>query len=117
MALLAGASGQLRNLATTGGNLLQRTRCPYFRDLTTPATSASRFGLCRRRRLHPLPRHPRHLAALHRRPPSDMAVALAAFDAEVVILGTGASAASRSATCTSRRATGPTAKPAWRTVS
>src|SRR3982751_5287207 len=31
-ALLAGASGQLRNMATTGGNLLQRTRCPYFRD-------------------------------------------------------------------------------------
>ncbi|WP_291423809.1 FAD binding domain-containing protein, partial [Deinococcus sp.] len=35
-ALLAGASGQLRNMATTGGNLLQRTRCVYFQDLTTP---------------------------------------------------------------------------------
>jgi len=35
-ALLAGASGQLRNLATTGGNLLQRTRCVYFYDTTTP---------------------------------------------------------------------------------
>ncbi|HEY7579390.1 MAG TPA: FAD binding domain-containing protein, partial [Acetobacteraceae bacterium] len=35
-ALLAGASGQLRNLATTGGNLLQRTRCVYFQDVTTP---------------------------------------------------------------------------------
>jgi CO/xanthine dehydrogenase FAD-binding subunit len=35
-ALLAGASGQLRNLATTGGNLLQRTRCVYFQDITTP---------------------------------------------------------------------------------
>ena len=35
-ALLAGASGQLRNLATTGGNLLQRTRCPYFYDTAQP---------------------------------------------------------------------------------
>ena len=35
-ALLAGASGQLRNLATTGGNLLQRTRCAYFQDVTKP---------------------------------------------------------------------------------
>ena len=35
-ALLAGASGQLRNLATTAGNLLQRTRCVYFQDVTTP---------------------------------------------------------------------------------
>ena len=35
-ALVSGASGQLRNLATTGGNLLQRTRCVYFYDTTTP---------------------------------------------------------------------------------
>ena len=35
-ALLAGASGQLRNVATTGGNLLQRTRCLYFQDVTKP---------------------------------------------------------------------------------
>src|SRR5438874_4585537 len=35
-ALLAGASPQIRNMATVGGNLLQRTRCPYFRDLATP---------------------------------------------------------------------------------
>src|SRR5882672_4971578 len=35
-ALLAGASGQLRNMATTGGNLLQRTRCMYFRDMSMP---------------------------------------------------------------------------------
>ena len=41
-ALLAGASAQLRNVATTGGNLLQRTRCGYFQDVTTRATSASR---------------------------------------------------------------------------
>ncbi|WP_316249115.1 FAD binding domain-containing protein [Brachybacterium sp. Z12] len=41
-ALLSGASGQLRNAATTGGNLLQRTRCVYFQDTTTPATSVNR---------------------------------------------------------------------------
>ncbi|MEU3506221.1 FAD binding domain-containing protein, partial [Streptomyces hundungensis] len=35
-AVLSGASGQLRNMATTGGNLLQRTRCPYFQDLAQP---------------------------------------------------------------------------------
>lgn len=40
-ALLAGASGQLRNAATTAGNLLQRTRCPYFQDPPSPATSGS----------------------------------------------------------------------------
>ena len=40
-AILAGASGQLRNMATTGGNLLQRTRCVYFRDTANRATSAS----------------------------------------------------------------------------
>jgi xanthine dehydrogenase YagS FAD-binding subunit len=42
-ALLAGASPQLRNMATIGGNLMQRTRCPYFRDVSgPPATSATR---------------------------------------------------------------------------
>ncbi len=40
-AILAGASAQLRNMATVGGNLLQRTRCPYFYDRAPPATSAS----------------------------------------------------------------------------
>ncbi|WP_370696133.1 FAD binding domain-containing protein [Brachybacterium muris] len=47
-ALLSGASGQLRNAATTGGNLLQRTRCVYFQDPTTPATSAPRAAAARR---------------------------------------------------------------------
>lgn len=41
-AILAGASGQLRNMATTGGNLLQRTRCYYFRDAATPCNSTLR---------------------------------------------------------------------------
>ena len=49
-ALVAGASGQLRNLATTGGNLLQRTRCVYFQDRTTrcnkrePGSGCSAIG-------------------------------------------------------------------------
>jgi xanthine dehydrogenase YagT iron-sulfur-binding subunit len=47
-ALLAGGSGQLRNLATTGGNLLQRTRCFYFQDTTKPATSGCRGPAARR---------------------------------------------------------------------
>ena len=47
-ALLAGASGQLRNLATTGGNLLQRTRCLYFQGLTTPCNKRTSTG-CRGR--------------------------------------------------------------------
>jgi xanthine dehydrogenase YagS FAD-binding subunit len=47
-AILAGASGQLRNKATTGGNLLQRTRCPYFYDTTSPATSACPVPAARR---------------------------------------------------------------------
>ena len=67
-ALLAGASGQLRNMATTGGNLLQRTRCVYFQDVTTPATSASRAPAARRSagytRYHA---DPRRLRALRRR--------------------------------------------------
>src|SRR4051812_24809421 len=46
-ALLAGASGQLRNKATTAGNLLQRTRCPYFYDTNSLATSGSREAAVR----------------------------------------------------------------------
>ena len=52
-AILAGASQQLRNMASTGGNLLQRTRCLYFYDTATPrhrATSASRAAAVRRSR-------------------------------------------------------------------
>ena len=49
-AILAGASGQLRNKATTAGNLLQRTRCSYFYDPASPATSASRAPAAARSR-------------------------------------------------------------------
>lgn len=46
-ALLAGASGQLRNVATTGGNLLQRTRCVYFQDVSTPCNKRPRAAVAR----------------------------------------------------------------------
>lgn len=66
-ALLSGASGQLRNAATTAGNLLQRTRCVYFQDVTTPATNASPEPAARPSGICALPRHFRRVAGLHRR--------------------------------------------------
>src|SRR6185437_2350574 len=87
-ALLAGASGQLRNLATTGGNLLQRTRCVYFQDVTTPCnkrepgTGCSAIGGYTR--YHAILGTSDHCIAVH---PSDMAVAMVALDATVVVLG------------------------------
>ncbi|MGW0787824.1 FAD binding domain-containing protein [Streptomyces sp. NPDC002911] len=87
-ALLAGASGQLRNTATTGGNLLQRTRCPYFQDVSKPCNKrAPGSGCPAREGAH------RDLAVLgHSQDcvatnPSDMAVALAALDATVQMHG------------------------------
>ena len=49
--VLAGASGQLRNMATVGGNLLQRTRCGYFTDLSKPCNKRARQRMPRRRRV------------------------------------------------------------------
>ncbi len=77
-ALLAGASGQLRNKATTAGNLLQRTRCPYFYDTTQPCNKRQPGSRLRgARRLQPQPRRSwgpaTHCIATH---PSDMAVAM-----------------------------------------
>jgi len=87
-ALLAGASGQLRNLATTGGNLLQRTRCAYFQDVTTPCNKRKPGTGCSamegHNRDHAILGASEHCVAVH---PSDMAVALAALDATVVVLG------------------------------
>lgn len=88
-AVLAGASGQLRNMATTGGNLLQRTRCAYFADLTTPCTKRSLDEACSAMggwaRYHAiLGTAGASCVATH---PSDMAVALAALDARVRVLG------------------------------
>jgi len=89
-ALLAGASGQLRNLATTGGNLLQRTRCVYFQDVTTPCnkrepgSGCSAIGAGAYTRYHAILGASEHCVAVH---PSDMGVAMAALDATVVVLG------------------------------
>ncbi|MET0422682.1 MAG: xanthine dehydrogenase family protein subunit M [Actinoplanes sp.] len=83
-ALLAGASGQLRNMATTAGNLLQRTRCRYFMDATKPCNKHAPGSGCPAR-----DGDHRNLAILGGSPaciathPSDMAVALAALDAVV----------------------------------
>ncbi|MDT3397403.1 xanthine dehydrogenase family protein subunit M [Streptomyces sp. B1866] len=89
-ALLAGASGQLRNLATTAGNLMQRTRCPYFQDATTPCNKRDPGSGCSAlggyHRGHAILGASGHCVAVH---PSDMAVALAALDAEVRVLGPG----------------------------
>src|SRR5436309_3153378 len=87
-ALLAGASGQLRNLATTGGNLLQRTRCVYFQDITRPCNKRIPGSGCPARE-----GYHRELAILGASEaciathPSDMAVALVALDAVVHVLG------------------------------
>jgi xanthine dehydrogenase YagS FAD-binding subunit len=87
-AVLAGASGQLRNMATVGGNLLQRTRCLYFQDVTKPCNKRAPGSGCparagEHRNLAILGGSPR-CVAIH---PSDMAVALAALDAVVHVEG------------------------------
>jgi xanthine dehydrogenase YagS FAD-binding subunit len=87
-ALLAGASPQLRNAATVGGNLLQRTRCAYFQDVTKPCNKRRLGSGCPaiegdHRNLAVLG-HSEHCVATQ---PSDMAVALAALGAEVEVLG------------------------------
>ncbi len=87
-ALLAGASGQIRNQATTGGNLLQRTRCVYFQDVTTPCNKREPGSGC-----SALEGYGRYNAVLGASEacvathPSDLAVALTALDAEIVVLG------------------------------
>lgn len=87
-ALLAGASGQLRNVATTAGNLMQRTRCLYFQDPGKPCNKRLPGSGCPaiegvHRDLAVLG-HSEACVATH---PSDMAVALAALDATVHLLG------------------------------
>lgn len=83
-ALLAGASPQVRNMATVGGNLLQRTRCPYFRDLAVPCNKRAPGSGCAARdgytRSHAVLGTSASCIATH---PSDMCVALAALDAVV----------------------------------
>jgi len=85
-AILAGATMQLRNMATNGGNLLQRTRCGYFYDTALPCNKRSPGSGCGAReglnRTHAIFGHSEHCVAVH---PSDMCVALAALDATVQV--------------------------------
>ncbi|HRF08560.1 MAG TPA: xanthine dehydrogenase family protein subunit M [Xanthobacteraceae bacterium] len=94
-ALLAGASGQLRNKATTAGNLLQRTRCPYFYDINQPCNKRQPGSGCSAiggfNRLHAVVGASDACIATH---PSDMAVALRALDAVVETIQPGGSSRS-----------------------
>jgi xanthine dehydrogenase YagS FAD-binding subunit len=87
-ALLAGASGQLRNAATTGGNLMQRTRCPYFYDTNQPCNKRVSGSGCGAlggfNRGHAVIGVSDACIATH---PSDMAVAMRALDATVETMG------------------------------
>jgi xanthine dehydrogenase YagS FAD-binding subunit len=87
-ALLAGASGQLRNMATVAGNLLQRTRCSYFQDVSKPCNKRRPGSGCPARegdhRNLAILGHSEGCVATH---PSDMAVAMAAIGGAVEVLG------------------------------
>ena len=87
-AMLAAASPQLRNAATNGGNILQRTRCYYFYDPSTPCNKRRPGSGCGAlegvNRIHAILGESEHCIAVH---PSDMAVALAALDAVVKVEG------------------------------
>jgi xanthine dehydrogenase YagS FAD-binding subunit len=90
-ALLESASPQVRNQATMGGNLLQRTRCPYFRDVgyaacnkRAPGSGCAAIG--GENRWHAVLGTSEHCIAAH---PSDLAVALVALDAAVEVRGSG----------------------------
>jgi len=87
-AILAGASQQLRNMASTGGNLLQRTRCAYFYDTATPCNKRKPGAGCSAiggiNRIHAILGTSESCIATH---PSDMCVALAALDAKVHVTG------------------------------
>jgi xanthine dehydrogenase YagS FAD-binding subunit len=93
-ALLSGASPQLRNMATTGGNLLQRTRCYYFRDTNYACNKRKPGSGCAAidgfNRMHAILGTSEHCIATH---PSDMCVAMMALEATIHIQGrTGARA-------------------------
>ena len=87
-AILAGASAQLRNMASTGGNLLQRTRCFYFYDTVTPCNKREPGSGCSAikglNRINAILGTSEACIATH---PSDMCVALAALDAKVHVTG------------------------------
>lgn len=85
-AILAGASGQIRNMATNGGNLLQRTRCPYFYEVAMPCNKREPGTGCGAlegiNRMHAIFGWSEKCVAVY---PSDMAVALTALDAVVKV--------------------------------
>lgn len=88
-AILAGASPQIRNMATAAGNLLQRTRCPYFYNTTLPCNKREPGSGCGalqddQQRMNAIIGWSETCVAVH---PSDMCVALAALDAEVMTEG------------------------------
>jgi xanthine dehydrogenase YagS FAD-binding subunit len=87
-ALLSGASPQLRNMATVGGNLMQRTRCPYFTDTQRPCNKREPKSGCGAiegySRMHAILGASSQCVAVH---PSDMCVALAVLDATVTVEG------------------------------
>jgi xanthine dehydrogenase YagS FAD-binding subunit len=87
-ALLSGASPQLRNVATVAGNLMQRTRCAYYRDLSTRCNKRNPGAGCDAiggwTRMHAILGGSAHCIAVH---PSDMCVALAALDATIHVRG------------------------------
>lgn len=87
-ALMAGASPQLRNMATTGGNLMQRTRCYYFYDVATPCNKREPGSGCGAlggaTRIHAILGASEQCIAVH---PSDMCVAMAALQAVVNVVG------------------------------
>lgn len=88
MALNAGASAQLRNVATVGGNMMQRTRCYYFNNTDLPCNKRQPGSGCGAlegyNRMHAIFGFSQQCIAVH---PSDMCVALAALDATVLISG------------------------------
>ncbi len=87
-ALQAGASPQIRNMATVGGNLMQRTRCGYFYDTTMPCNKRAPGTGCAAikgyNRMHAILGTSEKCIAVH---PSDMCVALVALDATVIVSG------------------------------
>ena len=87
-AILAGASAQIRNMASVGGNLLQKTRCPYFYDVALPCNKREAGSGCGAKdglnKNHAILGWSEECVAVF---PSDMCVALAALDAKVKVLG------------------------------
>lgn len=88
LALKAGASQQIRNMATVGGNMMQRTRCPYFYNPDMPCNKREPGSGCGAlkgfNRMHAIFGASDKCIAVH---PSDMCVALVALDAEVIVAG------------------------------